>query len=247
MPNIKKRIKKNYLLEKIIKVFSKENPGKVLDLGCGDGDYSIKLQELGFEVIAADLDVERFRYKDKINFKVCDATKILPFSDNSFDYVLSTELIEHVRNPYSVIKEIYRVINKDGKFILSTPNILSLKSRIRYLFEGCYEYFREPPLDQAKNPKEVIYNLHLIPWRYHELEYLLTDSGFKIEGIYTSNYEGFGWFFLLPLIFFQLRGKQKRSIKKEGIDYSRINKIILSKEILFGRHLIIKNIKQQDI
>lgn len=232
--------KKNYLLKKITEICEKEKRGKVLDLGCGDGDYSIKLQELGFEVTAADLDTERFRYKDKINFKVCDAAKILPFPDNSFDCVLSLELIEHVRNPYSVIKEICRVIKEDGKFILSTPNILNLKSRMRYLFEGCYEYFREPPLDQEKNSKEAIYNLHLIPWRYHEIEYLLIDSGFKIENIYTSIYEGFEWTFLLPLIFFQLRGKQGRSIKKKGIDYTRINKIMLSKEILFGRHLIIK-------
>ncbi|MCM8801653.1 MAG: class I SAM-dependent methyltransferase [Candidatus Omnitrophica bacterium] len=212
-----KRKKTNYLLKKIISIFKEERRGRVLDLGCGERDYSIKLQELGFEVIAADLDAQRFRYKDKINFRICDATKILPFSDNCFDYVLSTELIEHIKNPYSAIKEIYRVLNKDGKFILSTPNILNLNSRIRYLFEGCYEYFREPPLDQAKNPKEVIYNLHLIPWRYHELEYLLMDSGFKIESIYTSHYEEFGWFFLLPLIFFQLKSKQKRSIKKVKI------------------------------
>ena len=75
---------------------------------------------------------------------------------------------------------------------MSTPNILNLKSRLRFLFEGAYEYFREPPLDQVKNPREVIFNLHLVPYRYHELEYLLSATGFKVEKILTSNYEGYG-------------------------------------------------------
>jgi hypothetical protein len=111
---------------------------------------------------------------------------------------------------------------------------------LRFIFEGSYENFREPPLDQVKNPKEVIFNLHLVPYRYHELEYLLSSCGFEISGIFTSVYEGFGNAFIIPLIKLQAWNKEHRARSKGGVDYSRINKILLSRELLFGRHLIIK-------
>ena len=58
MPNKNKR---NYLLEKIIAIFKEEKFGRVLDLGCGDGDYAKNLKDLGFEVVASDMDLERFK------------------------------------------------------------------------------------------------------------------------------------------------------------------------------------------
>lgn len=236
--------KRNYLLDGILKLFEDEKRGVVADLGCGDGDYSEALTQMGFKVTACDLDVGRFRYRDKIDFKVCDVTKPLPFENNSFDYVVLAEVIEHLRNPYQVMQELSRILRPGGKMILSTPNILNLKSRIRFLFEGSWEYFREPTLDNSTNPKAVIFNLHLIPWRYHELEYLLFDSHFGIQTVATSIYDGRGLSFLKPLIEFQLRSKEVNSRKKGGIDYSRINRLLLSDEILFGRHLIVKAVRE---
>lgn len=231
---------KNYLLEKVIEIFSKEKIGRVLDLGCGNGDYSKKLKELGFEVIGSDLDEGRFKYKNEVEFKKCDISEKLPFLDDFFDYVLLSEVIEHLRNPWFTIEEINRILNNQGKLIISTPNILNLKSRLRFVFEGAFEFFREPPLEQAGNPKEKMYNLHIFPYRFHELEYLLCASGFVIEGFFSSVYENIGLSFLLPLIKLQLFLKEKRSIRKKGVNYFRINRILLSKELLYGRHLIIK-------
>ena len=232
--------KRNYLLERVLEIMRKRKRGRVLDLGCGDGSYAKRLKDLGFDVIAGDIDVTRLKYKNEIEFKHCDITKEIPFPTNYFDYVLLMEVIEHLRNPYVVMPEINRIIKTDGFLIISTPNILNLKSRLRFLFEGAYEYFREPPLDQVKNPKEVIFNLHLIPYRYHELEYLLSAAGFKVENIFTSIYEGYWMWFLLPIIKFQSWQKERRAAKKGGnIDYRRIHKIILSRELLFGRHLVI--------
>lgn len=235
-----KKNKKNFLLEAIANLFTNLPKGKVLDLGCGEGDYAKRLKDLGFNVIAGDIDIARFRYKNEIEFKHCDITKEVPFPADYFDYVLLMEVIEHLRNPYVVMPEINRIIKKNGSLILSTPNILNLKSRFRFLAEGAYEYFKEPPLDQIKNPKEVISNLHLVPYRYQELEYLLSAAGFKVENILTSIYEGYGSWFLLPIIKFQSWQKERRSLKNGGIDYRRINKILLSKELLYGRHLIIQ-------
>lgn len=232
--------KQNYLLEAVKRIFEKVNKGRVLDLGCGDGDYSAMLKELGFEIVACDLDQERFKYSRSIDFKKADITKDLDFEDRSFDYVLALEVIEHLKNPYSFIKELNRIIKPGGFLFLSTPNILNLKSRLRFLIEGSYEFFREPPLDQVANPKEKIFNLHLFPYRVHELEYLLFSGGFAVTEILASTYENFFLSFLLPIIKLQLFVKEMRSKKKGTLDYSRINKILFSKQLLFGRHLIIK-------
>ncbi len=236
--------KRNYLLDGILALFMDENRGIVADLGCGDGDYSVALTKMGFKVTACDLDVKRFRHRGEIDFKICDVTKKLPFDDASLDYVVLAEVIEHLRNPYQVMQEISRVLRPGGKLILSTPNILNLKSRIRFLFEGCWEFFREPTLENSTNPNGVIFNLHLIPWRYHELEYLLVDSRFEVQTVATSVYDSKGLSFLKPLIRFQLRTKEKSSRKKGGLDYSRMNKVMLSDEILYGRHLIVKAVKK---
>lgn len=230
-------------LEKIKNIFSKVKRGKVLDLGCGDGDYSKMLKGLGFEIVACDLDEGIFKYKDEIQFEKCDITEKLDFSDNFFDYILFLEVIEHLRNPYFVMKEISRILKLNGALLISVPNILNLKSRLRFLFEGVFNYFREPPLDQIRNPKEKIFNLHLFPYRFQELEYLLWTNGLIVDSIFTSIYENLELSFLVPLIKLQLFLKERRSIRKGGIDYSRIHNILLSKELLYGRHLIIKGIK----
>ncbi|MDD4910643.1 MAG: methyltransferase domain-containing protein [Candidatus Omnitrophica bacterium] len=236
-------MKRNFLLEKFIEIFKNEARGRVLDIGCGSGDYAYHLQNVGFDVLAADMDGGRFRHKNEVKFEKYNVTENLPFSDNDFDFVVLAEVIEHLENPYGVIKELHRVLRAGGKIILSTPNILNLKSRARFLAEGCWEYFREVPLEHSQNPRETIWNLHITPWRYHELEYLLHVGRFKIEGIYTSRYEGLGLCFLVPLIAFQSYTKAKRSQKKGDIDFARIHRIMLSKELLFGEHLIIKAVK----
>ncbi|MCX7927089.1 MAG: class I SAM-dependent methyltransferase [Candidatus Omnitrophica bacterium] len=236
-----KKEKRNLLREMIIKLCSNLARGKILDIGTGDGEYAKQLYDMGFEVVACDIDNSRFKYLDYLPFRKCDITKVLPFADESFDIVLLVEVIEHLRNPYEVLQNIHRVIKPNGFLIISTPNILSIKSRIRYLLEGNYEYFREPPLEQSRNPKANIFNLHIFAYRYHELEYLLCNSGFKIDEIFTSVYEGYWALPLVPFIVLQTSLKAMRAkLKGADVDYNRIKNIILSKELLFGRHLILK-------
>ncbi len=235
--------KKNYLLEKVVVIFEDLKKGKVLDLGCGDGDYVKRLKDSGFEVIASDMDSKRFKYHDLIKFEASNLDKPLPFPENSFDYVLFLEVIEHIYNPDFVIGQIAKVLKSGGSLIMSTPNILNLGSRMRFLFEGGFDFFREPILDYSKVFPRGLENMHVIVWRYQEIEYLLFKNGLRAEACYTDLIKSslkFLGFLLLPIIRLQCWQKERRSSKRGGVDYRRINKILLSKELLFGRHLITK-------
>lgn len=235
----------NPLLERMHSALELEKKGRMLDLGCGGGDYAKMARDLGFDLIACDIHSDGFGYHDEMVFVKTDINDRLPFMDSSFDYVLFFEVIEHLRNPYYVLSEINRILEKKGALFISTPNILNLKSRMRFLFEGTFDFYREPPLDQLGNANENG-NAHLFPFRIQELECVLFKNGFQIKEVFTSYYEPAAKFLslLLPIIKFQSYLKCRRSRKKGGIDFNRLHDIILSKDLLFGRHLVIKAIKK---
>lgn len=241
----KKKI--NYLLEKIVGIFGEQKPGRLLDLGCGDGRTGKRFLDKGFNVEACDMDNERFEFKDTIPFKVGNLNNPLPYADNYFDYVIFMEVIEHIYNPEYVLSEINRVLRPGGKLILSTPNILNISSRFRFLIEGSYNFFREPTLDFSKCFPGGIQNMHVMPWRYQELEYLLYKNGLETIAFYTDKQivRLYPVMLLLkPLLFFHSKAKERRSRKDGSVDFARINKILLSPEMLLGRHLILEGLKK---
>ena len=106
--------------------FLKENlqGKKLLDAGCGTGYFSKAAVERGADVTSMDLGENLLaKVKEKCN-STCVKGSILemPFEDNSFDYVISSEVIEHVPAPLDAIPEIYRVLKPDGTMVLTTPN-----------------------------------------------------------------------------------------------------------------------------
>lgn len=108
---------------------------KVLDLGCGDGYFSHLLASDGNKVTAADVSrarLDKFKKiaaEEKIKQVLYDG-KRLPFVDRSFDAVVILEVIEHLVNYEVVLKEIFRVLKKDGKIIVGTPYNEALEKRM---------------------------------------------------------------------------------------------------------------------
>ena len=120
----------------------------VLDVGAGHGAFTQKLHQLGYEVAACDLFPEIFYYPE-VSCKKADLTQPLPYPDNHFDAVVAMEVMEHILDHEVFFKEVSRILKPQGKLFISTPNILSLKSRWRFLFSGFFYSFT--PLDLKNN------------------------------------------------------------------------------------------------
>lgn len=97
---------------------------KLLDAGCGTGWFSRRAVELGASVTSLDVGENLLNEVRK----KCDTTRVvgdvtaLEFKDNTFDVVVSSDVIEHTPDPAKAIKEMVRVLRKGGVLALTVPN-----------------------------------------------------------------------------------------------------------------------------
>lgn len=117
---------------------------RVLDIGAGHGALARKLFNNGFKVEACDLHPENFHF-DGIDCEKADVLARLPYDEGSFDVALAIEVMEHIFDHEKFFSECHRILKEEGLPLISTPNILSLKSRFRFLFTGFFYSFK--PLD----------------------------------------------------------------------------------------------------
>lgn len=98
---------------------------KVLDAGCGTGRMIKKLLEKGAIVTGADISPEMLKIAkkkfDKAEFVEADIEK-LPFKDESFDVVVASFVIVHLKDLKKAFDEVYRVLKPGGSFIVTNVN-----------------------------------------------------------------------------------------------------------------------------
>jgi SAM-dependent methyltransferase len=122
--------------DRVVEIFkSLGYRGRLLDAPAGTGAISQKLKEAGFSVVAADINPHFFSVQG-IPCKEADLNKELPFEDETFDFILCSNGIEHLEAPYHFIRECYRLLKDRGKILITTPNVLNLKSRMANLLIG---------------------------------------------------------------------------------------------------------------
>ena len=99
----------------------------VLELGCGEGYGTNLLSQHFRKIVGLDVDrntidhASRKYCSENCFFEVYDGLEN-PYGDNTFDAVVSFQVIEHLRDDKKYVSEIYRVLKKKSKFILTTPN-----------------------------------------------------------------------------------------------------------------------------
>jgi len=97
----------------------------LLDAGCGTGWFTKRAIEKNAKVTALDIApklVEVTLKKNPTATGIEGSLLALPFADNTFDYVISSDVIEHTPDPYLAVKEMIRVLKPGGKICITVPN-----------------------------------------------------------------------------------------------------------------------------
>ena len=123
---------RNKLRKYDLDVIFKDVPEKLfkngLELGAGDGFQSKTIIKFCESLIATDYNEKRLQLGSKrkikgLQYKVCDAED-LPFKNNTFDFIFSSHLLEHIKNKKRCFSEMKRVLKKNGVMIYVMPNRL---------------------------------------------------------------------------------------------------------------------------
>lgn len=145
---------------------------RILDIGCGYGLFLKVCDKYGLETYGIDVVEEAINEAKKVTkaklyiHNVDNGLEM--FKDEFFDIVTLFDVIEHLQCPYKVLREVYRVLKKNGKIVITTPNLNAI---LRYLKKDKWHGFRD--------------RTHLYLFVPLSLKFLVERAGFKIVKIET--------------------------------------------------------------
>ena len=166
----------------------------------------------------------------------------LPYEANRFTLVTCAETIEHLENYRGTLREIYRVLKPGGIAVVSTPNILNLRSRLHYLTFGFPVLFGPLTVGEQKiySPRG-----HINPVSWFYLAHALLETGFTELKLSVDHYQRRS---LITFVLFSLpiHLSAAYAYQRELRKYRTINaqndwavRLINSRDIMLGRTLIV--------
>jgi len=100
-----------------------KKPGRLLDLGGGRGDYLNAFSKLGFDVVGVDISPRANELTKGHKVEILDLEKDdLPFLPETFDFVFSKSVVEHMRNPMCLLSKARQVLRPGGVAVIMTPS-----------------------------------------------------------------------------------------------------------------------------
>jgi ubiquinone/menaquinone biosynthesis C-methylase UbiE len=151
---------RNIFSATIAKIYGKNIPLKILDVGCGTGRMIKELEKYG-RVAGVDCEEAALGFCRKREIKsICLANALrLPFRSGEFDLVTAFNLVEHVQDDGFLIKELSRVCKKGGRIILATSAFRFLWSKHDELNGHKRRYSKENLRELVKSQDLVIEKL----------------------------------------------------------------------------------------
>jgi len=147
---------------------------RILDIGCGTGATGLALKRngqagevCGIELIKAAAD-EAAKNLDHVVVGNIEEMEI-PFEHGSFDYVLATDVLEHLYNPWKTLHRMAKFLRKGGHVIVIVPNTQNWRIVRDLVFRGDWGYVQKGLLDKT----------HIRFFTKKTLFEMLEDAGFR--------------------------------------------------------------------
>lgn len=161
---------------------------KILELGSGSGALALRLHDNGYDIVATELDTGDWQASDVKVFQLdlnTQFSEAAAFVDARYDAVMAIEVIEHLENPSLFFREAKKLLKPNGVLIFSTPNMLDLESRLKFVRAGSFLFFN----------REMVWNgghISILP--FWLIEELLQKSELQILerrfiGVVNFNYK----------------------------------------------------------
>ncbi|MBI5055303.1 MAG: class I SAM-dependent methyltransferase [Nitrospirae bacterium] len=159
--------------------------GKLLDIGCATGVFLDLARKKGWNTRGVELSKWASGYARE-NFGLDVFTGTLEqtyFPDQSFDVVTAWDVLEHLPNPVVFLKEIKRILKKDGTLYINT---ICYRSILNYVGHLAYRL----SFGRIKYPLYHLYGIHHIYYFSRKsLTWMIENSGFKVTDITMAEYQ----------------------------------------------------------
>lgn len=194
----------------------------------GEGAFAAEIdkRQLGLDVRCGDIFPEQFKF-GKLRCDYVDLNRALPYPAESVDIFTCIEGVEHIENPFHLVREASRVLRTGGCLVITTPNVLSLRSRWQYLLYGAantFDYMAGTPW-------------HINPVSYIELRFILEREGFLLSRVATDAMtKRRSWWHQLLKLVVRTRGK---SWVRDNPTAAEVRNALLGDTLLFGDCVIL--------
>jgi len=183
----------------------------VLEIGCGSGGYALHLAEkLGCQIVGLDINEPGIRSAkglaqnsalgSRARFEQCDASKNLPFGDQTFDAAFSNDVLCHVPGRLDVLVEVFRVLKPGGRMLFSDALVIggmisaeeiATRSSIGFYFyspPGANERLMQQAGFSRIRTTDTTENATRIAKKWHDAREKMKEALVAAEGI--ANFDG---------------------------------------------------------
>jgi 2-polyprenyl-3-methyl-5-hydroxy-6-metoxy-1,4-benzoquinol methylase len=151
------------------------NNCNILEIGCGEGNTLVELKKQGKAKFIVGIDIVDLNQSSKLDkFILADIENDnIELPEEYFDIIICADVLEHLKDPWSVLRKIRKFLKPNGILLASIPNVREIKTLISIVIKGDFKYVDAGILDKT----------HLRFFCKKNIIELFESTGYKIKKI----------------------------------------------------------------